>query len=434
VSRDVLSVASGRDAALRRTAEECDRTKRRTLGATMFGLVPVLLLALFLLLSSIGNLGYVLVLVITAVLVHVSALVWIRSTWSRALADLDSFHAEDSEDFRRRVETALQSVIGPFLERAWTLAHADGDLLQPAGPSAAHFVRVRVDRPHERVPVQEGEMELLRAALLKRGLAVSGSPGAYQRFLTSAALALDYQDFSRRVDQAETNGMGCYGAYAVLRADDETFLPFLVARELAHGMSMSEADALSRVESERRRLQASLFEEDLSQRTRASAGPVTLDRINLISPEHFEELIAMIYESRGCAARRTGRSGDQGCDVLVEEPGARIVVQAKHYSEAVGNGAVQEAVAAKAYYACDRARVVTNNVFTRGAIELAASNDVELVDKVKLQELLVEFNRAPKDYPRLARLLVPESPTPSPTSGGDLGGHAAEDSRMREEE
>jgi HJR/Mrr/RecB family endonuclease len=69
----------------------------------------------------------------------------------------------------------------------------------------------------------------------------------------------------------------------------------------------------------------------------------------------------------------------------------RILIQAKCYKNvSVGNDAVQQAVAAKSYYDCNKAAVVTTSNFTREAIELAKVNNVELVAKPRLQELLVQ--------------------------------------------
>ena len=66
----------------------------------------------------------------------------------------------------------------------------------------------------------------------------------------------------------------------------------------------------------------------------------------------------------------------------------RFAVQAKRYSNNVGVSAGQEVVASKNYYACDEAIVVTNNYFTNAAIKLAVSNNVELLDRDWLLEVL----------------------------------------------
>ena len=74
----------------------------------------------------------------------------------------------------------------------------------------------------------------------------------------------------------------------------------------------------------------------------------------------------------------TGASRDQGADLIAERGGDRLVVQCKLLSRPVGNYAVQEVVAARSHHLCNRAAVVSNQRFTASAIELAATNNVEL--------------------------------------------------------
>ena len=52
------------------------------------------------------------------------------------------------------------------------------------------------------------------------------------------------------------------------------------------------------------------------------------------------------------------------------------------------NKAVQEVVAAKAIHRCTRGIVVTNNYFTASARQLANANDIELVDRDGLRNLI----------------------------------------------
>lgn len=79
----------------------------------------------------------------------------------------------------------------------------------------------------------------------------------------------------------------------------------------------------------------------------------------------------------------TKGSGDFGVDVIAHKSGHKYAVQCKYYSNPVGLGAVQEAVAGMAYYKCDRAMVVTNSTFTKAAHDLARANNVLLLDGVR---------------------------------------------------
>jgi hypothetical protein len=106
--------------------------------------------------------------------------------------------------------------------------------------------------------------------------------------------------------------------------------------------------------------------------------------------DDFERLIVRLYEAMGYAAKRIGRSGDQGGDVVASKGGEHVLIQAKFYGGSVGNAAVQQAVAAKEFYHCTRAVVAASSSFTSEAIALADANAVELIDGAALKQLLAE--------------------------------------------
>ena len=102
----------------------------------------------------------------------------------------------------------------------------------------------------------------------------------------------------------------------------------------------------------------------------------------------FERFLRVLYEKNGYNVMQTKLSKDQGADLVIVKDGERIVVQAKRYSNKVSNKAIQEVVAAIKHYGADRGMVVTTNEFTQSAMELAESNDIELVDRNKLKKLM----------------------------------------------
>ena len=117
----------------------------------------------------------------------------------------------------------------------------------------------------------------------------------------------------------------------------------------------------------------------------------TIYDVDMMNGSEFEYFVCELYKKMGYKAEVTKQSGDQGLDVIVEKGDKRIGVQAKCYSGTVGNSAVQEAVAGKNYYHCDKVVVVTNNYFTPSAKELAHSNDVVLWDRDILKEKIKEI-------------------------------------------
>ncbi len=84
----------------------------------------------------------------------------------------------------------------------------------------------------------------------------------------------------------------------------------------------------------------------------------------------FENFCADVLKNNGYKnVEVTKGSGDQGVDVLAERDGIKYAIQCKHYSQAVGNKAVQEIFAGKQFYHCHVGIVMTNNYFTPSAKE-----------------------------------------------------------------
>lgn len=99
--------------------------------------------------------------------------------------------------------------------------------------------------------------------------------------------------------------------------------------------------------------------------------------------EEYEQYVAKRLLTLGYKQiRMTKASGDHGADIIAVDPnGISCAIQCKYYSSSVGNKAVQEALSGSAYYGCQRAIVITNNDFTRQAIEDADIIGVELISR-----------------------------------------------------
>jgi restriction system protein len=95
----------------------------------------------------------------------------------------------------------------------------------------------------------------------------------------------------------------------------------------------------------------------------------------------FEEYLGVLFQRLGYKVERTKFVGDFGGDLVLSKDGVRTVVQAKRWTKSVGVKAVQEVVAAKGYYDCDKSMVVSNSRYTKQAQELARKNKVQLWDR-----------------------------------------------------
>jgi len=255
--------------------------------------------------------------------------------------------------------------------------------------------------------VSADELQLLRETMQARGLSIATE--RLDGFLQICGLRRDYGHFAARIRHFEVDTVSATEAYSQLYPDamDTKLLPYLQQFLAETGMPCEASALLGEIGAFRRQHQLRGFEKDLDLRKSGGSVNIAIEAVDLLEPYNFEELLAMIFESQGYRAEKTGRAGDQGADVVLEKAGERTVVQAKLYSQPVSNSAVQEAVAAKRHYGCQYAMVVTNNTFTPGGRELATSNAVTLIDREKLAVMLDTFNRAPKDYARLVRIMIP---------------------------
>ena len=112
------------------------------------------------------------------------------------------------------------------------------------------------------------------------------------------------------------------------------------------------------------------------------------DATNLPFDGHaFEKWVAEALIGFGWTAKVTSGSGDQGIDVIAEKNGQKLGIQCKLYSSAIGNKAVQEAHAGKAYYSADAVAVLSNAAYTSSAKDLAKVTGVQLLSHHDIPEL-----------------------------------------------
>jgi HJR/Mrr/RecB family endonuclease len=121
---------------------------------------------------------------------------------------------------------------------------------------------------------------------------------------------------------------------------------------------------------------------------------VTTRGFSKLNGSDFERLLYRLYETMGYSVQLSAKVGDQGGDLIVTKDQERILIQAKCYNNSTaGNSAIQEAVAARNHYDCNKAVVVTTSSFTREATELAKTNGVELIPRDVLQKMLLDYLR-----------------------------------------
>ena len=118
------------------------------------------------------------------------------------------------------------------------------------------------------------------------------------------------------------------------------------------------------------------------------SGSVQQDVSSKTGLEYEVEIIDLINTKTNWSAVETSSTGDQGADIIIQKPHITGVVQVKYYSGKIGNGAIQEAYAAKKYYGADFAFVVCNSGYTKSAYALADKTSVKILTTSQLIDAL----------------------------------------------
>ena len=113
------------------------------------------------------------------------------------------------------------------------------------------------------------------------------------------------------------------------------------------------------------------------------------NKIDQLSGFEFELLIQKLLIKSGYhSVKITQASGDYGIDLLAKKNQVSYGFQCKRYQKNIGVSAIQQAYGGISYYHLDRAIVITNSYFTEAAYQLAAVNDILLIDRQKLLKML----------------------------------------------
>ena len=124
-----------------------------------------------------------------------------------------------------------------------------------------------------------------------------------------------------------------------------------------------------------------------------------LEGVDEMTGWEFERWLERFFLRIGFEVERTPHRGEFGADFVLTWNGVRMAVQAKRSSRLVGVRAVQEVVAARAFYGCELSMVVTNNYFTDQAMLLARKNDVRIRNRDDLAQALVNLVPRGGDVP-----------------------------------
>ncbi len=123
---------------------------------------------------------------------------------------------------------------------------------------------------------------------------------------------------------------------------------------------------------------------------------MSFEEIEKLNPRLFEAFVASLYTKQGFQVYLTPFANDKGADVVALSPNGNFLIQVKQSQSNISNDAIQEVVTSKNYYENNfnekfKLVVLTNNYFGSSATTLSYSNEVEKIDRAKLERLTQTF-------------------------------------------
>lgn len=173
-----------------------------------------------------------------------------------------------------------------------------------------------------------------------------------------------------------------------INASVDYFIVKQAAKKL--GMDLSSEQITKLLKEQRVKLKLEKLEQDALAISEEEIPRLSKVDFDFLSGIDFEAYVGNVLQKLGFVVNQTKGSGDQGVDLIAVKNEKKYAIQTKRYSQTVTNTAIQEAVAGKEHYQADYAWVITNNEFTKGALELAESTKTLLWNGTKLKEM-VEF-------------------------------------------
>lgn len=114
--------------------------------------------------------------------------------------------------------------------------------------------------------------------------------------------------------------------------------------------------------------------------------------VDTMTGTQFEYFLKLLYKQKGYKVETTKVTGDFGADLVMTKDGKKIVVQAKRYNSRVGIKAIQEVASSIAFYKADEGWAITNSEFTDAAIELSKSNNIKIIERKELINMIAQLN------------------------------------------
>jgi len=114
-----------------------------------------------------------------------------------------------------------------------------------------------------------------------------------------------------------------------------------------------------------------------------------------LSPQEFEQFVAVLFRQKGFRVRHRGGSGDHGVDLEIQrKDGRRAIVQCKRYQRTVGEEVVRDLFGTLVHERAARAFLVTTADISAAAYDWASDKPMTLVDGKSLVDLASSLSAA----------------------------------------
>ncbi len=126
-------------------------------------------------------------------------------------------------------------------------------------------------------------------------------------------------------------------------------------------------------------------------------GAVTIDVINNILPEQFEQVVSLLLAKMNFIVEHTGQIGDGGIDIKAQNlspmTAGKYIIQCKKYSidNKVDVKDVRDLFGVVHSEMANKGILITTSEFTSKANEFAKGKPIELINGKKLEKLLIQF-------------------------------------------
>lgn len=135
-------------------------------------------------------------------------------------------------------------------------------------------------------------------------------------------------------------------------------------------------------------------EEEERKQREAFAESIGFD-IDKLSGIEFENVCQVLVEKMGFTTQTTKASGDGGIDLIAynHQPllSGKYIIQCKRYAGSVGEPIIRDLYGVIMSERANKGILMTTGHFTKSAISFAEGKPIELIDGIKLKELLTQY-------------------------------------------